>query len=268
MTYHDANGVRLFFTDSAPESERRPLVFVHGWTCDSHDWSWQLAELATSHRVVALDLRGHGRSDVPERGFTLQNYVDDVISLLTSLGGPPGVVIGHSMGALVSSLIADQQPQLICGLVVVDPPYGLDKATCDVAREFARRVYGVDGVQATHDWLIPADSDNTPPWLATWHRRRILSMPHHALIETVRDVHDNPASIVNEHISRAVWARRTVPVLVVTASESTATREVPYFRDPCSRAVHLDDVGHWLQQEKPAEFNALLDTWVKDALPL
>ena len=63
---HDVGALRMFFTDEG--SGDPPLLFVHGYTCDSHDWSWQLSHFARSHRVIAVDLRGHGRSSAPEDG--------------------------------------------------------------------------------------------------------------------------------------------------------------------------------------------------------
>jgi len=59
MPFHDTGDTTLFFTD---DGEVDPVLFVHGWTCDSQDWIWQIPALRARHRVIAVDLRGHGRS--------------------------------------------------------------------------------------------------------------------------------------------------------------------------------------------------------------
>lgn len=263
MPFLATAGAELFYTDSAPGSGHAPLVFVHGWTCDSHDWSWQLAELGRRRRVVAVDLRGHGRSSVPATGYTLGDYAGDVRALLAHLDGAPAVLVGHSMGALVSSVLVDQDgDDRVAALVVIDPPYDLDAAATATAADFARRVAAPDGVRAAYDWLAAADADATPRWLATWHRRRILAMPHHVLSQTVAAVHDDPTSIANFPHTRRLWARRTLPTLVLVVDPAHAERERAYFTDPRSRAVAYPGAGHWLHQERADEVNAELTDWL------
>ena len=66
MAFADMGDVQLFLTDEGTGGP--PMLFVHGYTCDSHDWSWQLPHFVAKHRVIVVDLRGHGRSSTPEGG--------------------------------------------------------------------------------------------------------------------------------------------------------------------------------------------------------
>ena len=54
------------------------LVFVHGWTCNRTHFAPQVAQFAPRHRVIAVDLRGHGASDAPEQRYTISGFADDV----------------------------------------------------------------------------------------------------------------------------------------------------------------------------------------------
>jgi pimeloyl-ACP methyl ester carboxylesterase len=64
---------RLFTTEAGTGKN---VVLLHGWTCDSHDWSWQLPLFESEYRVVAADQRGHGRSEVmPSGAYTPADYV-------------------------------------------------------------------------------------------------------------------------------------------------------------------------------------------------
>jgi len=67
MPFAELGDVRLFFTDEGEGDP--PILFVHGYSCDSHDWSWQLPHFVAGHRVIAADLRGHGRSSVTDGGY-------------------------------------------------------------------------------------------------------------------------------------------------------------------------------------------------------
>ncbi|RHW29182.1 alpha/beta hydrolase [Nocardioides immobilis] len=156
--------VRLFYTTHGWNSGSSPLVFVHGWTCDSNDWVWQLSHFSSARTCLALDLRGHGRSSVPSSGFRLVDYATDVVAVLEEVG--PAVLVGHSMGALVSSLVAVDRPDLVKALVVVDAPYALEADVVQAAAAFADRVKGVDGIEQVLTWLTGADGPATPAWLA------------------------------------------------------------------------------------------------------
>src|SRR5437879_3497178 len=119
MTFAEVGDARVFYTDEGGGDP--PMLFVHGYTCDSHDWSWQLAHFAADHRVIAVDLRGHGRSSVPESGYDCRTFAEDLAALLRTLGCAPVVAVGHSMGGLVVSALAVEHPDLVQAVVAVDP---------------------------------------------------------------------------------------------------------------------------------------------------
>ena len=73
---------RLFVTESG---EGRNVILLHGWTTDSHDWSWQLPALESRYRTIAVDLRGHGRSEVmPSGSYLPADYIERFCRQLTT----------------------------------------------------------------------------------------------------------------------------------------------------------------------------------------
>jgi pimeloyl-ACP methyl ester carboxylesterase len=95
------------------------VVAIHGITANA--WSWDPAahQLAGGVDLVAVDLRGRGRSWTQPGPVGLRQHADDVAAVIDQLGGPV-VVVGHSMGAYVALLLADRHPAAVQSLVLVD----------------------------------------------------------------------------------------------------------------------------------------------------
>src|SRR4051794_13633078 len=90
-----------------------PILFVHGWTCTNAHFEPQMAYFAPTHRVVAVDLRGHGRSDKPEQEYTITGFADDMVAFCREVGLERPVVVGHSMGGAVALELAARAPDLV-----------------------------------------------------------------------------------------------------------------------------------------------------------
>jgi pimeloyl-ACP methyl ester carboxylesterase len=97
-----------------------PVVLVHGMACHRGFLAPQAAHLARRHRVLAVDLRGHGESDAPEQRHTTQGFADDLHWTCAQLGLERPVVVGHSLGGLVALELAAQRPGEIAAVVLVD----------------------------------------------------------------------------------------------------------------------------------------------------
>lgn len=97
-----ALNVEVFGPEDAPT-----IILLHGWTCALSFWTCQIQELSYDHRVVAMDLRGHGDSGhAPENDYSIEAFADDFGAVLEACvpEGEKAVVVGHSMGAM--SIIA------------------------------------------------------------------------------------------------------------------------------------------------------------------
>lgn len=94
-----ADGSRVHVEVHGPEGAPT-VVLAHGWTCSTHFWAAQIRDLATDHRVVAYDQRGHGRTPLGAVGT--ERLADDLEAVLTSVLAPgeKAVVAGHSMGGM------------------------------------------------------------------------------------------------------------------------------------------------------------------------
>ncbi len=104
-------------------SEGAPLVLLHGLGVSGAIWQGIGRLLEPFTRLVAPDLRGHGDSDKPSAGYLPRDYVGDLAALLAHEPARPRAVLGHSLGAVVATLLAAERPELMTRLILVDPPF-------------------------------------------------------------------------------------------------------------------------------------------------
>ena len=96
VTIYAKDGTRLFHRDWG---EGQPVVFTASWALSSEMWAYQVAHLSErGFRCIAFDRRGHGRSDVPGRGYDMDTLADDLAAVIDTLGLKDVILVGHSMG--------------------------------------------------------------------------------------------------------------------------------------------------------------------------
>lgn len=126
MGWSTRDGVRLYHEVAGRGTPA--LVMIHGGGCDHTAFAPQLAHFQAGHRVVAVDLRGHGRSDAPIQEYTIPGFAEDVISLCQQLDLDKPVLIGHSLGGRIALEVVAQHPDLPAAVVAVEsallPPSG------------------------------------------------------------------------------------------------------------------------------------------------
>jgi pimeloyl-ACP methyl ester carboxylesterase len=115
----DTSGGQLQVIDEG-NRQGSPIVLIHCFTC-SLDWWDELAPLLTAnHRVIRLDLFGHGGSDKPGAGYSIDDQATAVTEALAKLGVTDATVVGHSLGGTVATALAERSPQLASRVVIVD----------------------------------------------------------------------------------------------------------------------------------------------------
>ncbi|MFC1532754.1 alpha/beta fold hydrolase [Thermodesulfobacteriota bacterium] len=140
----------------------KAIVFLHGFTGSGKDWHHQMAAIGDSYRGIVLDLRGHGKSEAPDReeGYSIYLNCEDVRGLLAEHGIHQCCLVGHSMGGFTALQFALENPEMLCGLVLVDtssgewdtaPGYADLRAKLD---ELAR----TEGLEAAFEY----DAENNP----------------------------------------------------------------------------------------------------------
>lgn len=115
----DLPGADLQIVDRGSRSAP-PIVLLHGWTGAIDWWDRMMPLLEQRHRVIAIDLLGHGGSEKPDAGYSMENQADLVAQALHRLQVREAVVVGHSMGAVVGTALSEARPALVESLVIID----------------------------------------------------------------------------------------------------------------------------------------------------
>ncbi|HSL31724.1 MAG TPA: alpha/beta fold hydrolase [Anaerolineales bacterium] len=112
--------VRLSAIDISPDHPQRTFVFIHGFGGRAEQWHHQLQTFSVANRVIALDLRGHGLSDKPGRGYEMAQLVEDLETALVLLKVKGKfVLIGHSYGGAIVTEYALKNPERVERLILM-----------------------------------------------------------------------------------------------------------------------------------------------------
>jgi pimeloyl-ACP methyl ester carboxylesterase len=236
------------------------LVFVHGWTCDQTHWREQVKYFSANHRVITLDLAGHGRSETPNRAWTIRNFAADVAAVVKAADARRVVLIGHSLGGPVVAEAALLLPRQTLAIVGVDTFFDAWDTP-----GFAGLIDGLRG-----DW---------PNVSKAFARGMFTARSDTALVTRVTSAmtRASPAMAVPALADMRVWwhdrfdstmAAVRVPVGVIQASADGHERLNAHRQSLAllDTAV-MPGLGHFLMLEDPAQFDHVLEAQLKRLVP-
>ena len=132
MPYMDVADIHLYFEEHGP-SDGAPLVLLHGGGGSSDDpvggWALLIPTLAATWRVIAVDHRGHGRTDNPAGFQSFEQMGDDIAAMIDALGLGPAHIAGISDGGVIAIDIALRRPELVRTIVLIGANYRNDDLT-------------------------------------------------------------------------------------------------------------------------------------------
>ncbi|HSC17003.1 MAG TPA: alpha/beta hydrolase [Gammaproteobacteria bacterium] len=227
------------------------IVFVHGWTCDSSSWTGQVPAFAKDHRVITLDLPGHGQSALPQDGkLSMDLFARAVEAVRAEAGADRIVLVGHSMGAPVIRQYAHLYPQHVAGLVAVDGPLDIRVFPAELPPGFAASFTGPEGRAAREGMIRSMFIAETPAALQEKILAMMLAAPEATAVGAMHATFDpvNRWTDVIRSPALSVYAG------TANVPDPAATRELY----PNHEAMQLAGTGHFLMMEKPDEFNRVL----------
>lgn len=253
MSYFDNDGCQLHYEQYGHGA---PVVLVHGLGSSTRDWEYQIPELASRYRVIALDVRGHGRSDKPRERYSISGFAEDVVALIDHLGLDSVHLVGISMGGMIGFQLAVDHPALLKSLTIVNSgPEVKPRSPRDYV-EIARR----------------------------WSLSRLLSLntiakalgkllfPRPEQVELRRKIEERwPQNDKRAYLAsldaiigwgvRERLARITCPTLVISADRDytpVAQKQAYVDELPNARLLVIEDSRHATPLDQPQRFNSSL----------
>ena len=162
----EANGVRLHYLDYGTAG-KRPMLCVHGGAAHAHWFDYIAQGFIRDHHVLSLDLRGHGDSAWgPPEAYSWQTFADDVNAFAEKLDLRDFVLVGHSMGGMVSLVYATSHPGRVSRFVVIDTIQLMPMDRVKKMNEFGKRPakdYATQEELVARYRLEPAESQMAAP---------------------------------------------------------------------------------------------------------
>lgn len=255
---------KLFLTDAGTGEN---LMFLHGWTADSNDWIWQLPYFESKYQVIAVDLRGHGRSEImPSGSYKPEDYVRDIESLITTrYPNQKFILVGHSMGGQIAARLAVKRPDLIKAVISIDGALGFSDKTGAAFANVAKNLQSADPGTVAAALFKQVYGPTTDPALQTWHARRAKGMDKIAVRESFGPLFIGPNQVGVGESSARFCKRLTLPFYHLCRDPTQADRMRPWFSNAKSKVDVWPDAGHWIMQDRKDDVNVAVASWI-DAL--
>ena len=256
-------GGDLHFERQGPRGSP-PVVLIHGWA-SSIDWWGKLRPLlARRNDVFLFDLLGHGSSEKPKDGYSMNEQADRIAMAMTKLRVRRALVAGHSTGGEVAIALAARHPELVRRLVVLDTETDEDQVDTDAATkasvtpfigELAWRLITEGQIR---DGLKQAFSDGYKV------PQEFVDDFQDLTFTAYKKTYDESADYVDDGDLKNDFRRSRAPAMIVFGSKDElvdpkAAREYPKIRP--ARVEYVPGAGHAVMVEKPREVARLMQSF-------
>ena len=240
------------------------IVLVHPNRTSNRVWDFAVAASRLANRFVAPALRGHGGTDWPPDGYTLEDHRDDLLALVDALGQGPVVIVGQATGATLALMAGVVRPDLVRGVVAAQPAVGIAAAVNDLVQ-----------TQVASQQRFPdrAAARRALPFAERWRDAVREHCLDHMLAPDADGAlrwrfHPEGVCATEAQLMRALddEIRYQGPALVFGGAESTVLPPAMFDRVaallPRAERATLAGANHRLCQDRPEGFAALMDRFV------
>ncbi len=238
-----------------------PIIFLHGYPFDKTMWQLQLDFLQSSHRLIACDIRGFGKSTDEESPLSIDLFADDLIQFMDKLSIEKAILCGLSMGGFISLNAVQRFPDRFEALILCDTQCIADTTEVKEKRYKTIEEIEVDGEEKFNEGFIKKvfhkDSITNKKKLVEQLRSVVFSNSKHIIIQGLVALAERSETCSNLNTI-------SIPTLIICGREDEVT---PLAQSEFMNAtikgsiLHvIDNAGHVSNLEQPHEFNKhLLD---------
>lgn len=231
------------------------LVFVHGWSCDARYWGAQVPYFSMRHRVIILDLAGHGHSGLGRSRYTMESFGEDVAAVIKAAGAERAILIGHSMGGQVIACAARILPGRVSGLIGVDTlenvGYVMKPEEQEAMLAPFREDFPAETARFAGEMLSPAVERSLREWIVS----DMSSAPSWVAVSAMEEM---TSQYVTGEAAR-VFEEVRLPVVSVNADKWPVDFKANREHMLSYEAIVIADADHFLMMTRPEEFNDALE---------
>lgn len=238
------------------------LVFVHGWSCDARYWHKQIPAFSQEHKVVVIDLAGHGHSGVERDTFSMQAFGEDVKSVVEATGSEKVILIGHSMGGSVIAEAARLMPDKVIGLIGADTYHNVEYPLSQEQFELMITPLKDDFKTGTRHFVKEMQIPHENKQLQEWIKADMSAAPSDIAISAFEDLMTK--SITGE--AAEIFEDVGVPVVSVNCSLWATDLEANRKHMRSFDAIIVENTDHFLMMMKPEGFNKALKQAIKSIM--
>jgi pimeloyl-ACP methyl ester carboxylesterase len=214
------------------EGGEKTILCIHGVTANCISWDMMARILTPEYTVIAVDLRGRGQSDKPDKGYSPEQHARDIRCIMDDLDLEKTIVMGHSLGAMVSLIFSTRYPERVEKLILMDGGANLtgehfDRVAVAIKPAFDRLTETFDSVESYMDQM-----KKTPyihPWLPNieaYHRYEIEPAPDGGVQTNIDLAHIiEDVTNVSKVNCEALWSQLQCPVLILRAPNGLISKD-------------------------------------------
>lgn len=247
------------------------MLFVHGLGGDCRNWEFQVEEFAEKYRLFIPDLRGHGKSEAPKSGYSLNSFVDDIVQFLKEHGLSKCHYVGLSMGGMIGQLLAIKHGEMLESLTLVDTaptPGLLNRAGYEDALKMFEQSAKIAEKQGrkpladvTIKMMFSAEFIENNPQVVKKVKKLIIEGPHEGYVNAIRNI-----VLTDLDLYPHLYKIET-PTLIVVGSKDVITppamSQKIHEAIKGSEMVVIEGSGHVSNIEKYEKFNLILKNFLR-----
>lgn len=268
MPHIQINDVSIYYEDSAPNDEHKPvMMFAHGLLWSTRMYDKQVAHFQEQYRCIAFDFRGQGQSEITKTGYDMDTLTEDAIALLDALNIDTCHFVGLSMGGFVAQRLAIHYPERVSSLILLET--SADSEDPKLAPQYVKLVTAIRwlGMKRVSKKVMPIMFGNS---FLTDKSRKAECRTWLMQLQSNHKMGVTKATmgVVERNGTYEQLGDITTPTLIVVGDEDSATpypkSERMHFAIKGSKLAVIKRAGHTATVEEPEQVNTVISTFLEN----
>lgn len=251
-----ANDINIHYLRTG--GNKPTIIALHGLAGNGACWSPMARALEHHYDIIMPDARGHGLSSAPLHGYTYQDHANDVIELIRTLGIQSPYLLGHSMGGMTATLVANRLGSAVRGIMLADPTF--------LSLEWQNEAY-MQTVVEHHLKMLKSTKEELFKQAKAKHRYRASIIIEHlieAKLQTSVNAFDVliPPNPEFDELIRNIF----IPTLLISGSEGIVSAKAVQALQVVNPDIEyklLPEVGYGLPYDEPQRLATIIDAFLK-----